>query len=424
VDFQGLTWVKMTLLLVVVCQPLTLAAAPSTLTKFKTEESGELPISYRSANFVEIPARLANLEIVFTRTMKSLGLREIKGSRFLVVWVDQKNDEQNKSSGWLDSFPRKISREGGRWVFTIQAQGNWAVDVEQVYRSLVICILQAQILRDATELSGDELPEPPLWLSEGLTQVLMENKRDDFADVVWRFYLAKKVPSLATVQRWTELSELGMRRSWQQAFSFWLVTQSIKSAADQKTIQVYLGSLLKDPEKLYWSDESAGQGWWLASTSQALKQRIPSYDWDQSSSRLREATFLTVTYKGQMDVHLISITELPASPAFLQVVTPVHESISQLSNLEMLGHPMIASVAKHYRAALEAWLGGNITAYAQGLRAARDQQVESTLLHEQANDFLDWFTVNYELDVDTPEYRNYAKVVEEIEDRNAEKLKR
>lgn len=406
----GLNFFLIGLLLIT---PSFLTAEPKRLVKLKTDSSAEVPLSFRTDNLLELSSRLLQLEKALDQLRSLLGLEKIKDSRFLVVWID---DEQlGKEPLWLDSFPRTVSREGGQWVFTITAQGNWNQDIELVYRSLAISFLQAQILAKSDHLKGDTLPEPPLWLSEGLTQLLLNQRREDLAAVVWRYHLANKIPSLDTIQTWPELSELSLRRSWQQAFSFWLVIQSTKTTSDRKTMLNYLAELYEKPDKLYWIETPVNIDWWQRSTSLALKKPIPQYDWDQSSGRLREATFFNVTYVGDKDERIISIIELPKSVQSLKSLDPIKESIKNLSRLQSIGHPLIAPVAESYAQALAAWLAGDIDGYSSGLKKGRNQQLKSIELRQEANDFLDWFTVNYALDINTPDYRNYAELAESLE---------
>lgn len=379
----------------------------------KSDSSAELPLSFKTDNLLELSSRLLKLEKALDQLRTSLGLEKITGARFMVVWID--DDQQGKEPLWLDSFPRTVTREGGQWLFTIKAQGNWNKDIELVYRSLAISFLQAQTLAKSDSFKGNLLPEPPLWLSEGLTQLLMNQRREDLAAVVWRYHLANKLPSLVTIQTWSELSELGLRRNWQQAFSFWLVYQSTKTTVDRKTLLNYLKELYEEPDKLYWVDTASNKDWWQRSTSQALKKPIPQYDWDQSSSRLREATFFNVTYVGDKDERIISIIELPMKVQDLKSLEPLIESLKKLSTLQNIGHPLIAPIAENYARALTAWLAGDIDGYSNGLKNGRNQQIKSIELRQEANDFLDWFTVNYALDVNTPDYRNYAELAESLE---------
>jgi hypothetical protein len=372
--------------------------------------SEHFPLTFRSPEAVENPSRLEFCEKTMARLALQMGLSDWKKARFIVSWNDRASDLI-----WVDTFPRNIRRDGNVWVFTIKGQGNWKAGKEQLYRTLTVCLLQSRILPESGVLSDSNLPEPPIWLSEGLTQILMESRRDDFASAVWRFSLAQKVPSLEAIQDWTELSEDGIHRSWQQTFAFWLVTQATRTTADKSTLQLYLSTFLKEPGKRYWSAEGFNEDWWQRSTSEKLKQDLPGYDWEQSVARLRETTSISVKYKDDEGERLISITELPKSVKSLENLKPIDETRQKLTELGLRCHPLIKPVVAYYRNALEAWADGNIDLYAKNLRAARDQQKETTLLREQANDFLDWFTVNYAIDVDHSDYRNYAQLVEELE---------
>jgi hypothetical protein len=137
-------------------------------------------------------------------------------------------------------------------------------------------------------------------------------------------------------------------------------------------------------------------------------------------ARLQEAIYLSVKYPGDEGERLISITELPKSSKSLDNLKPLDDTRLKLAELELRCHPLLKKVVAHYRVALDAWMGADIDAYATNLRAARDQQKEITLLREKAADFLDWFTVNYELDIDQADYPAYARRVEDLENARKE----
>jgi hypothetical protein len=213
-------------------------------------QSEKVPLTFRSAEAVENPSRLAACENALTLLASRLGLNTWNSSRFIVIW-----DAQASRPTWVEAFPRQVSRVEKEWVFTIRGQGEWASAEENLYRTLATCLLQSQMLDDKTSLPESSFPDPPFWLSEGLTQILMESRRQDFAAAVWRFSLAKKIPPLDAVQKWTDLSEDGIRRSWQQTFVFWLATQATRTVADKKTLQGYLSTYLKNGQKRYWTME-------------------------------------------------------------------------------------------------------------------------------------------------------------------------
>jgi|GEM_PF-1176183 len=401
------------LLMVVAIGGISLEASESgrrAVKQLLSVESERQPLVFKSAEAVENPSRLLLCEKALLQMASRLQLTDWKKIRFEIIW-----NEDLPNSHWVDTFPRSIGQDEDGWIFTIKGQGNWKDGKEQLYRTLAICVLQSRMLPEKGKLGPNNLPDPPLWLSEGLTQTLMESRREDFAYAVWRFSLSKKVPSLESIQQWEELSPDGIRRSWQQAFSFWLFTQATRNRAEKVTLQSYLSMQLKDPGRNYWTAEATNEEWWQRSTSVALKQQIPGLNWQQSVARLRDSTFFTVRYTGDEGERLISITELPKSTASLQSLKPVDELALKLADLELNAHALIQPVAGFYRRALEAWSSGNIDEYARNLRAARDWQKEATQVREKANDFLDWFTVNYELDINNADHRNYARTVEKLE---------
>jgi hypothetical protein len=372
--------------------------------------STKLPLTLRSAVTVENTQRLSEAESALNQILNLTGLRKEPSFRIVLHW-----NERETGDLWLDSFPRNLRREGKLWLFEIRGEGKWESVREQLYRSLAVCVLQSQMLQGLEVLPEAEIPDPPLWMSEGLTQQLLQERRTDLAAVVWRFSVLKMVPPLSQVEGWKELAEDGIRRRWQQSFCFWLFLQASNSDSEKKALLVYLASLGIRHDRRYWSAGGLNEDWWQQVTTRALKEKDLYYDWDQSTAYLSEATMIPVQYVGQVQSNLISITELPKDQKAIKDISPITETLKKLVELELRGDPLLKGVIKAYRLALESWMQNKAGDFARHLRSAREQQKQLTTLRAEATDFLDWFEVNYAVEASSTDYRDYAERVLELE---------
>ncbi|NJK92804.1 MAG: hypothetical protein HC904_13865 [Blastochloris sp.] len=155
-----------------------------------TERSEVLPLTLRSTEGDKVGRQIYECERALQRMGSLLGWPASPELRYVVTWVGQ-----GQETWWLDSYPLQVNREDGAWVFRFRGEGNWEKAQEQIYRTLAVALLQGRMLLQHKELPGPTFPDPPLWLSEGLTQSLMTSRRESFNLAVWRYALNKKAPS-------------------------------------------------------------------------------------------------------------------------------------------------------------------------------------------------------------------------------------
>ena len=390
--------------------PQMLEAAKPQPRRIYVQDSDTYPVESRSPDPVVGGALLKAAEDSCQMFLNTMELNELENFSLILEWDDTPQKQKPES---FDSFPRKARMDGGKLSFRIQLQGTVPEQLEQIYRSCMTCYLQSLGFQNGIPEKMRVLPEPPLWISEGLTQMMMKSRHDTYFDIVRRYRRLERLPELKTVQGWTELSGNSMEARWQQAFCYWLLKQAVQQPAEKRTLVLWLSAGERAPSAMYLEANRRTEGWWQESAV-APSRSFSFYDWDTTLASLAEVLQVGLTAKGETESRVLSLAKLP-DPTLVISTSPVRAKLDDLALLEVRAHVIWAPVIALYRAATTAWLESDIKTYQSRVDRTLVMEREISEYMKRVRDYLDYATVNYPADNGLSEYASYRDMVHSLE---------
>ena len=314
-----------------------------------------------------------------------------------------------------EEFEMRVKLERGRKMFVIERYGEARATRDLLLRSLMNAYLQA-LAWDGQDLVGvGSIPRAPYWLAEGLVQKARNKQTADMVQIISRLDRTKTLPKLTEVQSWQDGGEFHLERLIRRAVAFWLLRQATAAPVECESLKVWWQSQRKVEQARYWEESESREVWWREVARNRAPQDIPIMTWEQTANHLREAMVFSARLKGEKESRMLSIVDLPDSPADLEDAKAVKEVERKLSSIQLQANWLWQYVLAKYSGALNAWSGGNYPLYRQKIREALILQQRMDAVIKRTEDYLDWFTVNYGLEVDNPDWENYRKLVREIE---------
>lgn len=314
-----------------------------------------------------------------------------------------------------EEFEMRVKLERGRKVFVIERYGEARATRDLLLRSLINAYLQA-LAWDGQDLAGvASIPRAPYWLAEGLVQKSRSKQSTDMAQIISRLDRTKTLPKLTEVQSWQDGGEFRLERLIRRAVAFWLLRQATAAPVECESLKVWLQSQRQVEQARYWEESESREVWWREVARNRAPQDLPIMTWEQTANHVREAMVFSARLKGEKESRMLSIVDLPDSPADLEDAKVVKEVERKLGGIQVQANWLWQYVLAKYSEALNAWAGGNYPLYRQKLREALILQQRMDAVIRRTEDYLDWFTVNYGLQVDDPDWENYRKLVREIE---------
>lgn len=314
-----------------------------------------------------------------------------------------------------EEFAVRVRLEGARKVFVIERYGEVGPTKEWITRGLMNAYLQA-VAWDGQDLRGTgTIPRAPYWLAEGLVQKALNRQPGEMAEIIHRLSRTGTLPKLAVVQTWEDGGEIRVERLIRRAVAYWLLRQATLTPVESESLKLWWQSQRVETGARYWEATAERETWWRQVAGNRAPQDLPILTWEQTANYVREALHFPARLKGEKESRLLSILDLPDSPEELADLSAVKEAQAKLRGIEVRAHWLWPYVLAKYEEALAAWSGGNYPLYRQRLNEALVIQQRMDAMMKGTEDFLDWFTVNYGLRVEDPEWENYRKLTREIE---------
>ena len=283
-----------------------------------------------------------------------------------------------------------------------------------VVRTAVLAYLQWVVWRERTDrLAGGEVPDPPFWLWEGVTEATMHRRHRDWQQVVWRLSQRDRLPALIEVQQWQEAGGDVVEASARRAVAYWLVRHVAQTPAEQQSIRLWLEGTAENSLRTYWPDRMETEIWWRQVAGLSERSEIPVAGWEETARALQAQRYFSF-YDPESEKRLIyDVLDLPELGKPLKSVELV-EWQERVINIQLASHWLWQPVVGNYLIAVAEWSAGRHARYAE----RRDEIIEKTREMERmrrgVGDLMDWLTVNYEIG-DSPDGRGrYAEVVREL----------
>ncbi|MEM1157419.1 MAG: hypothetical protein AAF649_04820 [Verrucomicrobiota bacterium] len=353
---------------------------------------------------------LENTEVAVVNILGLLDLTEAPFGELILRW-------KPGSAQGVFSFPRMLQIESRMPRMEIDFSGADRSQMVAIQRTLLIALLQAHIWQGAESTYAKMIPDPPLWLSEGVLWESLGYGHDAWRGVVDKASLAGVVPSLAEIQSWDELSELRLERLWQQAFSYCLVHKTFQTRAEKRAVMLWLKDYQQQSANDFWENSAGVESWWQEAAAQPMRKKIPLRDWDQSVAALNQLRHFSVRLANG-ERKMFFIRDLPEGVVLDRKDASLVEYIQSFDLLALSCHYVLAPALARYRNALERWLKQDYEDYRKLIEEAKTWEDWSVKRKQNATDMLDWSVVNLDVRANTSRSElltDYAAIVRELE---------
>jgi hypothetical protein len=331
-----------------------------------------------------------------------------------ISWRPESSEESSVPVSF--SFPRSMRIEGGRVELDIEVWGDPVFQKLAIQRTIIIGLLQSYIWQDEKKFSMSLLPEPPLWLSEGLLWDVAGYRYDDWREVVAKASRTRKMPSLKTIQGWEELSELGIERAWQQAFCYCLYENALQSTGEKRAVLLWLKKFKFPFPDPFWANSSETENWWKEAAAQPLQQKLPVMSWQKTAASLNQLRHFSLKMQGG-DRKMFLLQDLPEGVEIDRKDAGLNEYLARIDQVTLSAHFSLNPVLIRYRKAFLSWVKQDYATYQKMINEAAQWEEWVISRRQSAQDMLDWAVVNLELE---SRARNsvlidYVAVVRELE---------
>jgi hypothetical protein len=273
------------------------------------------------------------------------------------------------------------------------------------------CYLQA-LTRNMMVTDGN-LADPPFWLSEGLTQLMMKSRHEEYGKIARYYQKLRGLPALEQVQNWEGFSDGFLESRWRQTFAYWLVKFATREMASRQALTLWLQSGNYAQDHSFLAANSRNENWWTDSVSDA-PNFARHYDWDETLTLFEQHKQIKVTLKptksgeeGRQE--RLFIGDLP-EPRRLATIVPVREKIDALAEFQLRAHPAWMKIIEYYRLTLELWLTGDQEEFKKCIEASGEQERKVSAYMTLVADYMDWVTVNVVVDLNSGKVPSHAKI--------------
>lgn len=365
-------------------------------------------------------------------------------------------DHPENAPEYFTTFSREIVFQTKAKKLRIFIDTDWRKHQEALIRTLSVGLVQAMAWKDSVQAPIAELPEPPLWLSEGLTQWTQKAIQNDirenvlipeikfrdyfpmeepFRQIIWKAYLSKLVPDLEEVQDWKDLPDLRVERLWQQAFSYWAFEAATRSESGRQAMYAWLRKQAVLTPEPYWQNTRPEANWWNQQVRRSENSSEYLLSWERSAQAVSDLMVCKFVHSMTKDTELLNLEQLPPLPRRKQgeknntqelesiIRKTVIEQIERLLDLESRAHTLSQPALSAYIDSLRAWLNGDMEVYRLRFKEAQERMRLAGQYHALVNDTLDYAVVNYEFSSAEEGYLDYRDWVRELS-RERERVRR
>ncbi len=383
--------VAVLLALLLLITPFLPQAVHAKTTDFRTS-SRDYPVEVLSSDPALGQDALTAIERAFRIFAQRTGCTTLEPARFRFILRDS---SRNGDADEAASYPRRVALNPFP-LFTA-SNTSWGYREETLIRTAMIMQVEAYALMEARGVvPGETLPEPPLWLVEGLTQAAMSKKRVSLERVIHRLGQTGRGASLADIQQWEVLSEHRLEQFWQQAQCFWAVERATRTEADRERLRLWMDQWLHPKVTPFWSDGADSEAWWREAILAARpKPVIPVITPADTPAQLARVLTFRARPAGETKSADFHLRNLPATPSHFADARELQTLAVDLLKLQSTANFAWQAVIERYRAAYAAWLSGRYVDYLRLIGQAEREQAGLEDYLKRVRDLLDWFEVNH-----------------------------
>jgi hypothetical protein len=372
--------------------------------------SRTLPIEVSSPDLAQNRALMETAERVWRLGALVLLPLEDGKSRLRIRWVQVPAGTPPPPV----EYPVELQLAGTEKIWVVDVWGDIAPADRTLARSVASAYAQAVAWDGAMPRPGQELARAPFWLVEGMAVRLTESRKEEWAEVLARCHRTQTLPGLTEIQEWDSPGSTRMDAHLRQAVCYWLGRIVARTPVESRTLRLWLQAVRTDPQARYW-DKPEAESWWRQSALERLPSELPLLSWEQTAARIREAIHFPARLKGERESRILSLMDMPDSPAALEDPQAWREVSGALARLRAQSHWLWIYVIDKYDAALGAWTLGNKPEYRLRLAEALILQERMNGVVTGSSDLLDWVTVNFPASTADPDWVDFRDLVDALE---------
>lgn len=384
-----------------------LVGIPASASNFRLT-SRDYPVEVVAADPVLGQNALKVIERTFRVFAQRTGNTTLEPARFRFILRDP---SQASEADEAASYPRRVALNPFP-QFTASNTG-WGYREEILVRTAMIMQMEAYALLESRQAPlGDSLPDPPLWLVEGLTQAALPERKYWLERIILRLAQTERGAELAQLQAWTELSQHRLEQYWQQAQCYWAVERATQTEADRERLRHWLANWLQPRITPFWAHSPESETWWREAISTARpRKQIPIVKPGETASLIAKSTSFRARPAGDKTSVVYNLRHLPATPSDFADAKDLQALAVELLRLQSVSNFLWKDVIEGYRAAFAAWLDGRYVDYLRLIGQAERQQDELEAFLNAVRDHLNWFEVNFVVEGTRPAVLLDARVL-------------
>jgi hypothetical protein len=289
---------------------------------------------------------------------------------------------------------------------------------EFIERQFVTALLWEKFFKpDTAFTTATRLDVVPLWLIEGLREMLSDDPTHNREEIVKRAAMAQRAPTLAQVTGWKVLSNDRLLNLWQRAFCYYLVECLTHPDARLADFQGWLASITgpepKEAEYLFPTE----MGWQRELVEASSRDRALVFTWDESAAEIAAAQAIELPKdKHEDDTQLCTIDTVATFPRTTGRDAAINAKLLELTALELRIHPSWQPVIELYRFGLTALLHDPDPKRAIGyIHEARVRRAAEMTYHQNLVDYVNWFEVTQYMPIEASHFRNYFQTARELD---------
>lgn len=375
----------------------------------RTVHSRGYPLEVRATSNAAIDRILLYSEEAVERTLDRMKI-SFTDIPFMILFIQT---EEPPLLPDFETFPRTLrlgppteNNPTGR-VMRIFISGNPARERERIVRTTVVSLLQGYEYGDDEFHDGEKMSDPPVWLTEGITQSILKENQDLFRKITHHYLALDRAPMLPDIEKWKDLGGDRLMKLWRQAFCGRLLEAAVASEDDRKAVLLWLRHHAAEGAA-YWSNPELSNVWWKDRLAEEPKLSTPILDFQSSAQALERALTFKARKVGEEVRSVYQVRDLPPNPAVL-ARDDVDDAVLNLAQSQGMISPLFTDTMTYYNQAFSFWRSGEYPKYQNAIRLASHTHADVLEFMKRVGQRMDWFEVNFpapSIQTDLARFRN------------------
>jgi|GEM_PF-4348000 len=368
-----------------------LSAIPASGEQLKRVDSGTFPVSVEAQDHDTAVHLLTEVEHAIHGVFDQLQI-SFDDIPFSIRYIWEPGSGGTHANE--EVFPRMLHIGQQPEVLKIYGWGKLPEEKEILYRTTVLALLQGYIYKDVKLHAHMVMKDPPLWISEGLTQVVLKADLDTFDKITHRYQTLQRAPLLQDMEQWADLGRYHLQHVWRQAFCSRLFEATMETESGRQELLLWMRQKGALNDAVYWGTNAESAAWWSGKLNEVPRPDFPILDYDETLVALENALVFKVAKPGKGGATEMDMRKLPTDGKKLDAADcdPAEARLVQVqSEASFLIQPLVMQ----YHDAYECWKVGDFKGYQKKLDQAAATKADLLGKMQAVQDRLDWYEMNF-----------------------------